>query len=117
MAFAAAFASPFFVLALFPSLLKKLPKSGGWLDSVKVVMGFLELAAAFKFFRTAELRLLDRPEYFTYDLVLGAWVAIAVGDGAVPARRLPAAARRGAAERRRRADAARACRSWRWRCT
>ncbi|MFO0849996.1 MAG: cytochrome c biogenesis protein CcdA [Gemmataceae bacterium] len=76
LVFAAAFASPFFVLALFPSLLKKLPKSGGWLDSVKVVMGFLELAAAFKFFRTAELRLLDRPEYFTYDLVLAAWVAI-----------------------------------------
>lgn len=79
--FAAAFASPFFVLALFPSLIKKLPKSGGWLDSVKVVMGFLELAAAFKFFRTAELRLLDRPEYFTYDLVLGAWVAIAAATG------------------------------------
>ena len=35
--------------------LKALPKSGGWLDSVKVVMGFLELAAALKFFRTAEL--------------------------------------------------------------
>jgi thiol:disulfide interchange protein len=79
--FAAAFASPFFVLALFPSLLKKLPKSGGWLDSVKVVMGFLELAAAFKFFRTAELRLLDRPQYFTYDLSLGAWVAIAAAAG------------------------------------
>ena len=81
VAFATAFAAPFFVLALFPSLLKKLPKSGGWLDSVKVVMGFLELAAAFKFFRTAELRLLDRPEYFTYDLSLGAWVAIAVAAG------------------------------------
>lgn len=79
--FAAAFASPFFVLALFPSLIKKLPKSGGWLDSVKVVMGFLELAAAFKFFRTAELRLLDHPQYFTYDLVLGAWVAIAAATG------------------------------------
>ncbi len=76
--FAAAFASPFFVLALFPSLIKRLPKSGGWLDSVKVVMGFLELAAAFKFLRTAELRLSGRTEYFTYDLVLGAWVAIAV---------------------------------------
>ena len=60
--FAAAFAAPFFVLALFPSLLKTLPRSGGWLDTVKVVMGFLELAAAFKFFRTAELRLADRPE-------------------------------------------------------
>jgi thiol:disulfide interchange protein len=81
IAFATAFASPFFLLAVFPSLLKKLPKSGGWLDSVKVVMGFLELAAAFKFFRTAELRLLDRPEYFTYDLVLGSWVAIAVATG------------------------------------
>ncbi|MCZ2343678.1 MAG: hypothetical protein LC104_18070 [Bacteroidales bacterium] len=75
--FAAAFASPFFVLALFPSLIKKLPKSGGWLDSVKAVMGFLELAAAFKFFRTAELRLLDHSEYFTYDFSLAAWVAIA----------------------------------------
>lgn len=74
--FATAFASPFFVLALFPSLLKKLPKSGGWLDTVKAVMGFLELAAAFKFFRTAELRLLDRPEFFTYDVALSAWVAI-----------------------------------------
>ncbi|OWK42339.1 protein-disulfide reductase DsbD family protein [Fimbriiglobus ruber] len=81
IAFATAFASPFFVLAMFPSLIKKLPKSGGWLDSVKVVMGFLELAAAFKFFRTAELRILSRPEYFTYDLVLGAWVAIAAAAG------------------------------------
>jgi thiol:disulfide interchange protein len=82
LTFAAAFASPFFVLALFPSLLKKLPRSGGWLDTVKAVMGFLELAAAFKFFRTAELRLLPRPEYFTYDLVLASWVVIAVACGA-----------------------------------
>ncbi|CAN5198893.1 hypothetical protein BH11PLA2_BH11PLA2_47970 [soil metagenome] len=75
LAFATAFASPFFLLALFPSLLKKLPKSGGWLDTVKAVMGFLELAAAMKFFRTAEIR---RPpvEYFTYDVVLAAWVVI-----------------------------------------
>ncbi len=79
--FATAFASPFFVLALFPSLLKKLPKSGGWLDTVKAVMGFLELAAAFKFFRTAELRLLDRAEFFTYDVSLSAWVAIAAVTG------------------------------------
>ncbi len=80
LTFAAAFASPFFVLALFPSLLKKLPRSGGWLDTVKAVMGFLELAAAFKFFRTAELR---RPpvEYFTYDVVLGAWVVISLVCG------------------------------------
>ena len=81
LTFAAAFASPFFVLALFPSLLKKLPRSGGWLDTVKAVMGFLELAAALKFFRTAELRLLPRPEYFTYDLVLAGWVAITAACG------------------------------------
>jgi thiol:disulfide interchange protein len=81
LTFAAAFASPFFVLALFPSLLKSLPRSGGWLDTVKAVMGFLELAAAFKFFRTAELRLLDPPQYFTYDVVMAAWVAIAAAAG------------------------------------
>jgi thiol:disulfide interchange protein DsbD len=81
LAFAAAFAAPFFVLALFPSLLKKLPKSGGWLDSVKVVMGFLEIAAALKFFRTAELRWLPIPQYFTYDLVLAAWVVISIACG------------------------------------
>lgn len=79
--FAIAFASPFFVLALFPSMLKTLPKSGGWLDTVKVVMGFLEIAAAVKFFRTAELVLLPRAEYFTYDVCIAAWVSIAGACG------------------------------------
>lgn len=78
LTFATAFASPFFILALFPSLLKKLPRSGGWLDTVKAVMGFLELAAAFKFFRTAELRLLPQTEYFTYDVAMTAWIVISV---------------------------------------
>jgi thiol:disulfide interchange protein DsbD len=50
LAFGTAFASPFFVLAMIPGLLKKLPKSGGWMNSVKVVMGLLELGAAVKFF-------------------------------------------------------------------
>lgn len=81
LAFAVAFAAPFFVLALVPGLLKALPRSGGWLDSVKVVMGFLELAAALKFFRTAELRVLSPTAYFTYDLVICGWVAIAVACG------------------------------------
>lgn len=80
-AFAAAFASPFFFLALFPSLLKKLPKSGGWLNTIKVVMGFLELAAALKFFRTAELRLTPFPAFMTYDFVLSLWVVIFVVAG------------------------------------
>jgi thiol:disulfide interchange protein DsbD len=77
-AFAVTFASPFFVLALFPTLLKKLPRSGTWLNSVKVVMGFLELAAALVFFRTSELVLLPTTVLFTYDLVLGLWIAIMV---------------------------------------
>jgi thiol:disulfide interchange protein len=81
LVFATAFASPFFLLAIFPSLLKKLPRSGGWLDSVKVVMGFLELAAALKFFRTAELRWFSPPEYFTYDVVIAGWVAICFACG------------------------------------
>ena len=76
IAFATAFASPFFLLALFPTLIKKLPRSGGWLDTVKAVMGFLELAAALKFLRTAELRLFDTPELITYDVALAAWVGI-----------------------------------------
>ena len=77
----AAFVGLFFLLALFPSLLRKLPRSGGWLNSIKVVMGFLELAAALKFFRTAELRLLPQAEYFTYDFVLCLWVALSLVCG------------------------------------
>ncbi len=81
LAFSTAFAAPFFLLAMFPKLLKKLPKSGSWMNSVKVVMGFLEMAAALKFFRTAELRLLPMPTYFTYDLVLGMWVVLGLMCG------------------------------------
>lgn len=78
LAFSATFASPFFVLALFPALLKKLPRSGNWLNNVKVVMGFLELAAALKFLRQGELVLLAQPLLFTYDLVLGLYVALSL---------------------------------------
>ncbi|HJT75798.1 MAG TPA: hypothetical protein VJ739_01215, partial [Gemmataceae bacterium] len=81
LAFAVTFASPFFFLALFPGLLKRLPRSGSWMNSVKVVMGFLEFAAALKFFRAGELVLLPRPVFFTYDLVLGLYVALAVLAG------------------------------------
>ena len=55
LSFSTAFAFPFFFLALFPQYLSKLPKSGGWLNSVKVTMGFLELAAAFKFISNSDL--------------------------------------------------------------
>lgn len=79
LAFAIPFAAPFFFLALFPSLLRALPKSGSWLNSVKVVMGFLEFAAAFKFFRQAELiHSSANPTFFTFDFVLGIWVALCI---------------------------------------
>jgi thiol:disulfide interchange protein DsbD len=81
LAFSAAFASPFFVLALFPRLLKSMPRSGSWMNTVKVTMGFLELAAAFKFVRAAELNLRARSDYFTFDLVMGIYVALGVACG------------------------------------
>ena len=55
LGFSAVFAAPFFLLALFPSALNSLPKAGGWMNNVKVVMGFLEVAAAIKFISNADL--------------------------------------------------------------
>jgi thiol:disulfide interchange protein DsbD len=73
-AFALAFALPFTVLAWFPSLLKNLPKSGGWLNSVKVVLGFIEVALGLKFLMTADQTmhwgLLDRETY------LAIWIVV-----------------------------------------
>ncbi len=75
LAFSTAFALPFFLLALFPQYLARLPKSGGWLVSVKATMGFLELAAALKFLSNVDLvwtlGLLTRPVF------LAIWFAIA----------------------------------------
>jgi thiol:disulfide interchange protein DsbD len=78
LAFAVTFAAPFFLLALFPTALKALPKSGSWMNAVKVVMGFLELAAALKFLRTAELLAAGEATFLTYDFVLGLYVAISL---------------------------------------
>jgi len=55
LAFSTAFALPFFLLALFPQYLASLPKSGGWLESTKVVLGWIEVGAAFKFISNADL--------------------------------------------------------------
>lgn len=78
LGFSAAFALPFFALALFPTMLKSLPKSGGWMNSVKVVMGFLELAAALKFFSTADIYWNSGARFLPRELFLGAWIALAV---------------------------------------
>lgn len=74
--FSATFAAPFVLLALFPSWLARLPKSGGWLNSTKVVMGFLELAAAMKFFSNADL--IWNWGVFSTPVVLASWVILAV---------------------------------------
>lgn len=72
--FATVFALPFFLLALFPRAMKAMPKSGGWLNSVKVVMGFLEIAAAMKFISNIDLVL--KWGIFSRDLVIATWAAI-----------------------------------------
>ncbi len=76
LAFSSVFALPFFLLALFPSWLKSLPKSGGWLNSVKVVMGFLELAAAMKFLSNVDL--IWSMGILSRDLFLSFWVGIGI---------------------------------------
>ena len=81
VSFAVAFASPFFLLALFPQLLKKMPRAGSWMNSVKVVMGFLELAAVVKFVRAGELAQTGAADYLSYDLSLGIYVALCVACG------------------------------------
>ncbi len=76
-------AFPFFLLALAPSLVSKMPKSGDWMNSVKVVGGLIEVGAAFKFINTAEIGFGAVPEdaWFDAPLVLSAWVVIAVVCG------------------------------------
>ncbi|MBE6201543.1 MAG: thiol:disulfide interchange protein [Rikenellaceae bacterium] len=73
LAFSLAFSIPFVLCALFPGLLNKMPKSGGWLNSVKVVLGFVEVALGFKFLSTADQvyhwGLLDREIYLAIWIV------------------------------------------------
>jgi thiol:disulfide interchange protein DsbD len=76
LGFSLAFALPFTLFAVFPSWLKSLPRSGGWLNTVKVVLGFVELMLALKFLSTADLAyhwgILDRDVYIVLWIVLSA---------------------------------------------
>ncbi len=76
LGFSVVFAAPFFLLALLPGAMTALPKSGGWLNSVKVTMGFLEVAAAMKFISNVDL--VWHWRVFTREVVLAIWIAIAV---------------------------------------
>jgi len=79
MVFSAAFASPFIFFAIFPNWLQSLPRSGSWMNTVKVILGFVELAAAFKFISNADLvwqwGLVSRP------LTIAFWIVISAMAG------------------------------------
>lgn len=79
LGFSIALAGPFTLFALFPNVMKKMPKSGSWLNTVKVLLGFFELAFALKFLSVADLsygwRILDREVFLTL------WIAIAIFAG------------------------------------
>jgi thiol:disulfide interchange protein DsbD len=74
LVFSAAFALPFFFLSLFPQALAALPQSGGWLNSVKVVMGFLELAAALKFLSNVDL--VWQWGFISREVFIAVWIAL-----------------------------------------
>jgi len=76
LAFSTVFALPFFILALVPQLVSQLPRAGGWMNSVKVTMGFLEVAAAMKFISNVDL--IWKWGIFTRSFVLAIWIAIGI---------------------------------------
>ena len=81
LAFSTAFASPFFFLALFPSYLNDLPKSGGWMNSIKVTLGMLELGAALKFLSVVDLSFNPSGYIFDYTFVMCAWIVLSLMTG------------------------------------
>lgn len=76
IAFSTVFALPFFVLAVAPNLLKSLPRSGSWMNAVKVVMGFLEIGAALKFISNVDL--VWGWNIFTREVVIAGWIALSI---------------------------------------
>ena len=89
LGFSSALALPFMLFAMFPSWLNSLPKSGGWLNTVKVSLGFLELAFAFKFLSNADLvlqlHILERETFLAiWIAVFGAWAIYLFGKFKLP---------------------------------
>ena len=83
LGFSTAFATPFFLLALFPQWLARLPKSGAWLATTKAYMGFVELAAAVKFLSTVDLGIVPNGlGIVTREVFLSLWIVLAVLAGA-----------------------------------
>lgn len=89
LGFSTALALPFMLFAMFPSWMHSLPKSGGWLNTVKVSLGFLELALAFKFLSNADLvlqlHLLEREVFLAiWIAIFGAWALYLLGKITTP---------------------------------
>lgn len=80
LGFSTALALPFGLFAAFPAWLNTLPRSGGWMNSVKVVLGFLELALAFKFLSVADMT--SHWNVLRYEVFLGIWIVIALAIAA-----------------------------------
>ena len=81
--FSSVLAFPFFLLALSPGLLSRMPRSGDWMNAVKIIGGLIEIGAAFKFFNTAEIGFGAVPEdaWFNAPVVLSLWVVLSVVCG------------------------------------
>lgn len=77
LGFSSALALPFALFAAFPSWLNSLPKSGGWMNTVKVVLGFVELALALKFLSVADMT--EHWGILPYEIFVGLWILIALG--------------------------------------
>ena len=77
LGFSSALALPFTLFAAFPAALESLPKSGGWMNTVKVTLGFVEIALAMKFLSTADL--IMGTKWMPYELFVGVWVLCALG--------------------------------------
>ncbi|MFN8338382.1 MAG: cytochrome c biogenesis protein CcdA [Saprospiraceae bacterium] len=77
LGFSTGLALPFGLFAAFPAWLNSLPKSGSWMNSVKVVLGFLELALAFKFLSVADMT--NGWGILKYELFMGIWIAVFIG--------------------------------------
>lgn len=76
LAYSTVFALPFFALALLPQYVSNLPRAGGWMNSIKVAMGFLEITAAMKFISNVDL--IWKWGVFTRSFVLAIWIAIGI---------------------------------------
>ena len=81
LAFGTTFAAPFFLLALMPGTLKSLPKSGGWLNAVKVVMGFVEVGVAVKYISIVDQQWNSIPWLFDFTNVMTLWAVLSVCTG------------------------------------